>query len=180
MILSLSGIFRKMRIKKRKETLLHEAAVFMNVHFVREHAGDRYSPDKLRLMKDPEAMECLRWYSQHPEIKTFADAVAAYMKKSGRRTSDFGTKYRIHADVLGEIANNPDYEPTKGTVAVLCFAFRLTLPHAKELLAFAGYTLSNSRKSDLIIRYCLENKIYSLQEINYLMKKLADTDIHSL
>ena len=142
----------------------------MNVHFVREHAGDRISPEKIKVMHDEDTIKCLKWYERHPHVQTFSDAVLTLLKESGKKNTEFSTKNRIHADLISELENDKYYVPSKGNAVILCIALRLTLPHTRELLALGGYNLTNSRKSDLIIRYCIENKIYNMQDISYLLK----------
>ena len=42
----------------------------------------------------------------------------------------------------------------------------LSLDEAKDLLASAGFALSRSSKTDIIVAYFLQNKIYDMFEIN--------------
>ena len=48
----------------------------------------------------------------------------------------------------------------------LVFALRLNNHECKYLLEKAGYTLSSASTYSLIIRYCIENKIYDLNKVN--------------
>ena len=52
------------------------------------------------------------------------------------------------------------------TVLKLVFALRLNNQECKYLLKKAGYTLSSASTYSLIIRYCIENKIYDLNKVN--------------
>lgn len=40
----------------------------------------------------------------------------------------------------------------------------------KYLLKKAGYTLSSSSEFALVIRFCIENKIYKISEVNRLLE----------
>jgi hypothetical protein len=51
----------------------------------------------------------------------------------------------------------------------LALALELDLEQTKELLAHAGYTLSNSSVFDLIIQYYIERKKYNVVEINLVL-----------
>ena len=45
-------------------------------------------------------------------------------------------------------------------------ALELYLDEAKDLLGSAGFALSRSSKTDVIVTYFLQNKIYDMFEIN--------------
>ena len=49
------------------------------------------------------------------------------------------------------------YEPVKDDIK---------MDEAKDLLASAGFALSRSSKTDIIVAYFLQNKIYDMFEIN--------------
>ena len=48
-------------------------------------------------------------------------------------------------------------------------ALELSLDEAKDLLASAGFALSRSSKTDVIIAYFLQNRIYDMFEINDIL-----------
>ena len=50
------------------------------------------------------------------------------------------------------------------------FALELNNLECKYLLKKAGYTLSSANNYYLIIRYCIENKIYDLSTSNDLLR----------
>lgn len=47
--------------------------------------------------------------------------------------------------------------------------FGIILDEAKDLLASAGFALSRSSKTDIIVAYFLQNKIYDMFEINEVL-----------
>ena len=61
--------------------------------------------------------------------------------------------------------------PSLNFTLKVVFGLHCTNHECKYLLKKAGFTLASSSRFSLIIRYCLENKIYDLLQVNdYLMK----------
>ena len=58
------------------------------------------------------------------------------------------------------------YHPSKATVIALGIALEADLDEMEALLCEAGYALSGSETFDLIIRYCVEHRVFDLDEIN--------------
>ena len=68
----------------------------------------------------------------------------------------------IDRKLFSKIRNNPAYHPRKGTVLALAIALKLGIRDAEDLLARAEYALSPGSKSDVIIRYFIERKVYAV------------------
>jgi hypothetical protein len=75
-------------------------------------------------------------------------------------------KAGIDRKLFSKIRSNPDYHPRKNTIIALALALELTKKETEKLLSSAGYSLSESDTSDLIIQFCIEKKIYNLQFVN--------------
>lgn len=58
----------------------------------------------------------------------------------------------------------------------LALVLHTTNHECKYLLKKAGYTLASNNKYGLIIRYCIENKIYELCDVNELLKEYGYID----
>lgn len=81
---------------------------------------------------------------------------------------------------FSKIRSNPDYQVGKNTAIALAMALELTENEAEELLQSAGYALSDSDKSDLIIQFCLENKIYDLHAVNEALDSMDEKTIGTI
>lgn len=79
---------------------------------------------------------------------------------------DVYKKVYISKQTFSKAISLKDYHPGKETAIQVCFGLKLNLNESLELLESAGYTLSKSIISDLIIRYYLDNKIYDIEKVN--------------
>ena len=66
--------------------------------------------------------------------------------------------------------------PSLKTLLKVVFAMKLTNHECKYLLKKMGFTLSSSSKFSLVIRYCIENKIYDLYDVNKLLEENGLSD----
>ena len=62
-------------------------------------------------------------------------------------------------------------EPKLNTILKIVFSMKLDNHECKYLLKKVGFTLASSSKFALVIRYCLENKIYELYEVNDYLER---------
>lgn len=62
--------------------------------------------------------------------------------------------------------------PTKKTVIAIAIGLKLDLYDTERLLNAAGYCLSESNETELVLRYCFENKIYNTLEIDNILDAL--------
>ena len=96
----------------------------------------------------------------------FTETLLRYIDQTGKKDSAIYKKANLSKQHFSKIRNNPDYKPTKPTAIALCLALELNLEDTRDLLSRAGFTLSNSSKFDLIIRYFIQHKNYNVVEIN--------------
>jgi len=59
----------------------------------------------------------------------------------------------------------------KDTIIMLAFALKATLPEAEGLLKHAGYSLGDCIQRDVIFKYCFEERIFDIDNINELLEK---------
>ena len=96
----------------------------------------------------------------------FTETLLKLIDETGRKDSAVYKKALLSKQHFSKIRNNPDYKPTKPTAIALALALELDLEQTKDLIGRAGFTLTNSSKFDLIIRYFIEKKNYNIVEIN--------------
>ena len=70
---------------------------------------------------------------------------------------------------FSKIQCNRDYNPKKKTVLAFAVGLHLSEDETIDLLKSAGYAFSDGSKRDWIVRYCLEHKIYNINQVNTLL-----------
>jgi hypothetical protein len=90
-------------------------------------------------------------------------------KKGAASDAEIYKKAGIDRRHFSKIRSNPEYRPSKNTVIALGLALELNKKETDKLLSSAGYSLSDSETSDLVIQFCIERSIYEIQQVNYAL-----------
>ena len=121
-------------------------------------------------------MESLKEFiAKHKVNKEKADDFFIYfsnlIKEHGySKDSEVYNKANISRQTWSSIMSGK-HIPSLNNLIKIVFALELNNHECKYLLKKAGYTLSSSSDYALIIRYCIENKIYDVSRFNdYLMQ----------
>lgn len=98
--------------------------------------------------------------------ETFSQRLLRMIDERGMTDSEAYTKAYVDRRHFSKIRKDINYVPNKKTVLAFTIALELSLDEAKDLLASAGFALSRSSKTDIIVAYFLQNRIYDMFEIN--------------
>lgn len=98
--------------------------------------------------------------------ETFSQRLLRMIDERGLADSEVYTKAYVDRRHFSKIRKDINYAPNKKTVLAFTIALELSLDEAKDLLRSAGFALSRSSKTDIIVAYFLQNKIYDMFEIN--------------
>lgn len=170
------GLFSNSKgaIKKRRAALCKECEIFIQVHYVRESGYVQNKLNSLSLKSDEVRDAVDEWYENHGNPDTYAKIVLEYLKSNKGDALHFLEKANMSSKYVDSLKNNLNYVPSKAEAIILCFALKLNIEETRRLIYTVSYTLANSRKEDLIIRYFIENGIYNLEDLNYMIETLCE------
>ena len=97
--------------------------------------------------------------------ETFSQRLLRLIDERGMTDSEAYNKAYVDRRHFSKIRKDVNYTPNKKTV----LALELSIDEAKDLLNSAGFAISRSSKTDIIVAYFLQNKIYDMFEINEIL-----------
>ena len=98
--------------------------------------------------------------------ETFSRRLLRMIDERGLTDAEAYTKAYVDRRHFSKIRKDVNYVPNKKTVLAFKIALELSLDEAKDLLQSAGFALSRSSKTDIIVAYFLQHKMYDMFEIN--------------
>lgn len=100
---------------------------------------------------------------------SFSEELLSIIEKRNLKSVDVYRRANIDRKHFSKIKNNPGYQPSKVTAIAFALAFELDLDETEDFIGKAGYKLTHSSRFDIIIEYCIENKIYNVLEVNDIL-----------
>ena len=97
---------------------------------------------------------------------TFSEHLIDLLNERGEKDSDVYRRAEISRQLFHKIISKKDYQPTKSTAIQLALGLRLDLVQTQKLLEKAGYSLTRSSKTDLVVQYFIERGEYSIVTVN--------------
>lgn len=104
------------------------------------------------------------WLERFGKKEGFWHALVHHIDQTNLNENQIYKKAGITRSVFSDLRCGKN--PSRNTALKLCIALKLDLKQTADLLRLAGYTLSRSKKDELIIMYSILRKDYSLNSIN--------------
>lgn len=104
--------------------------------------------------------------------KGFSETLLQMIDERGMKDAECYKKANVDRRLFNKIRSNPAYQPSKPTVFAFAAALELSLPETKRLLKKAGFALTRSSGFDLVMEYCIKNRIYDVIQINEILFEL--------
>ena len=101
--------------------------------------------------------------------ESFTTRLLRLIDERGLKDSTVYKQSNISRQHFSKIQCNRDYNPKKKTVLAFAVGLHLSEDETIDLLKSAGYAFSDGSKQDWIVRYCLEHKIYNINQVNTLL-----------
>ena len=101
--------------------------------------------------------------------ESFTTRLLRLVDERGLKDSTVYKQSNISRQHFSKIQCNRDYNPKKKTVLAFAVGLHLSEDETIDLLKSAGYAFSDGSKRDWIVRYCLEQKIYNINQVNTLL-----------
>ena len=99
----------------------------------------------------------------------FTTRLLRLIDERGLKDSTVYKQSNISRRHFSKIQCNREYNPKKKTVLAFAVGLHLSEDETIDLLKSAGYAFSDGSKRDWIVRYCLEHKIYNINQVNTLL-----------
>ena len=96
------------------------------------------------------------------KTESFQDVLFSYIDERGLKDSEVYKKAGIDRRLFSKVRCNENYILCKENILRLCVSLKLNIEDTSRLLKSAGYYLSTNNNFDLILRYCIINKIYDI------------------
>jgi hypothetical protein len=144
------------------QKIIKELEAYLNDHFIFELQESMYYTD----MKSESLHIELDNFIKNNQKPTLQEVLFRFIDQKGVNDSEVYKNAGIDRKHFSKIRSKSEYRPKKSTVIALGLGLKLDEDELEQLLDSAGYSLSDSETTDLVIKFCLDKKIYDVIQVN--------------
>ncbi len=111
--------------------------------------------------------------------KTFSEMLLYWIDARGEKDSDVYKRAGVDRKLFSKIRSDANYTPKKRTAILFAFALSLNEDQARDLLARAGYSLSDADTTDIIVQYFLQTDNHDLSELDEVLVRFGEQPVYS-
>jgi hypothetical protein len=160
--------------------LLAELELFIQEHQIIESAVCQSSIEWL----DESVLEDIHGelddFIRNNRKPTLQEVLFRFIDKKGITDAEVYKSAGLDRKHFSKIRSKPDYRPKKSTIFALALGLELNKEDTEELLGSAGYSLSESETSDLVIKFCLDKHIYDVNQVNEYLVYFSEKPLGSI
>ncbi len=97
---------------------------------------------------------------------TFSEALLRLIDIKGKTDPEVYKRANVDRKLFSKIRNNPAYRPSKATALAFAIALGLNLDETRDFIGRAGFALTHSSKTDIIVEYFIKWQEYDIFTIN--------------
>jgi hypothetical protein len=144
------------------QKIIKELEAYINDHLIFELQESMYYSD----MKAESLHIELDAFIKNNQKPTLQEVLFRFIDQKGVSDIEVYKNAGIDRKHFSKIRSKPDYRPKKSTVIALGLGLKLDEEEFEQLLESAGYSLSDSKTTDLVIKFCLDKGIYDVIQVN--------------
>ena len=103
------------------------------------------------------------------EKETFSVLLNRLREEKGLTPKELYKRAWVDRRLYSQIMGKRNYQPAKNTVIAFGLGLHLSRSEMELLLGSAGISINKSSEFDLVILFCIENKLFDINTVNHLL-----------
>lgn len=113
------------------------------------------------------------------QTKSFSSTLLDFIDNKKISDVDCYKRANIDRKLFSKIRSNNDYKPSKNTVLAFAISLKLNFYETQSLLKSAGFSLSHSFLTDIIVEYFIEKKNFDINLVNIALEEYNEKPLGS-